>query len=65
MRTDSPPLALPDVFAEIPDPRPQRGQLAPLAAVLTRVATARLCGARSLGPEDAWARRLLTLAREP
>jgi len=54
MRTDSPPLALHDVFAEIPDPRPQRGQLYPLAAVLTMVATAMLCGARSLAAIAAW-----------
>ena len=54
MRTDSPPLALHDVFAEIPDPRPQRGQLYPLAAVLTMVATAMLGGARSLAAIAPW-----------
>jgi len=48
MRTDPPPIALFDVFSEIPDPRQQRGKVYPLAAVLTMVATAMLCGARSL-----------------
>ena len=49
MRTDPPPISLSDVLSEIPDSRHQRGKLYPLAAVLTMVATAMLCGARSLG----------------
>ena len=49
MRTDLPPISLSDVLSEIPDSRHQRGKLYPLAAVLTMVATAMLCGARSLG----------------
>jgi hypothetical protein len=37
-----------DALAQIPDPRHARGTVYPLAAVLTLVATALLCGCRSL-----------------
>ncbi len=37
-----------EVFSRIPDPRHRRGTVYPLAAVLTLVATAMLCGCRSL-----------------
>jgi hypothetical protein len=48
MRMEPAACSLYDVFSEIPDPRHRRGQLYPLAAVLTMVATALLCGCRSL-----------------
>ena len=54
MRTDTAPLSLYDVFSEIPDPRRPRGRLYPLAAVLTMIATALLCGARSLAAIAEW-----------
>lgn len=54
MRTDPAHRSLYDVFAEIPDPRRRRGKLYPLAAVLTMVATAMLCGARSLAAIAEW-----------
>ena len=54
MRTDSPSISLYDVFSEMPDPRHQRGKLYPLASVLTMVATAMLCGARSLAAIAEW-----------
>jgi DDE_Tnp_1-associated/Transposase DDE domain len=37
-----------DLFSQIPDPRHRRGTIYPLASVLTLVATAMLCGCRSL-----------------
>ena len=45
-----------EVFAEIPDPRHRRGTVYPLAAVLTLVATAMLCGCRSLAAIAQWGR---------
>ena len=54
MRTDPTPRSLYDVFSTIPDPRHCRGKLYPLAAVLTMVATAMLCGARSLAAIAEW-----------
>jgi hypothetical protein len=53
MRTD-PPLSLFDVFSEMPDPRHAQGKLYPLASILTLVATAMLCGARSLAALAEW-----------
>jgi DDE_Tnp_1-associated/Transposase DDE domain len=43
-----------EVFAEIPDPRHRRGTIYSLAAILTLVATALLCGCRSLGAIAQW-----------
>lgn len=54
MRTDAVPTSLYDVFCEIPDPRRRRGRLYPLASVLTLIATAMLCGARSLAAIAEW-----------
>jgi hypothetical protein len=54
MRTEPGPLSLYDVFSEIPDPRHRRGRVYPLAAVLTLVATAMLCGCRSLAAIAQW-----------
>jgi hypothetical protein len=54
MRTEPKPLSLYDVFSEIPDPRHRRGRVYPLAAVLTLVATAMLCGCRSLAAIAQW-----------
>jgi hypothetical protein len=45
-----------EVFAEIPDPRHRRGTIYPLAAVLTLVSTAMLCGGRSLAAISQWGR---------
>ena len=44
------------VLAEIPDPRHRRGTVYPLAAVLTLVAAATLCGCRSLAAIARWGR---------
>jgi hypothetical protein len=43
-----------EVFCEIPDPRDRRGTIYPLAAVLTLVSTAILCGCRSLAAIAQW-----------
>jgi hypothetical protein len=45
-----------EVFAQIPDPRHRRGTIYPLPAVLTLVATAMLCGCRSLEAIAQWGR---------
>lgn len=45
-----------EVFAEIPDPRKRRGTIYPLPAVLSFVATAMLCGCRSLAAIAQWGR---------
>jgi DDE_Tnp_1-associated/Transposase DDE domain len=45
-----------EVFSEIPDPRHRRGTVYPLASVLTLVATAMLCGCRSLAAIAQWGR---------
>src|SRR5215218_6547972 len=42
------------VFAQIPDPRQRRGTIYPLPAILTLVATAMLCGCRSLAAIAQW-----------
>jgi hypothetical protein len=42
------------VFAEIPDPRHRRGTVYPLASILTLIATAMLCGCRSLAAIAQW-----------
>jgi hypothetical protein len=44
----TPPVALADCFASITDPRSRLGRRHPLTAVLTLIAVATLCGARSL-----------------
>src|SRR4051794_35558583 len=54
MRTDPAPLSLHQAFTEIPDPRRRRGKVYPLASVLTLVATAMLCGCRSLAAIAEW-----------
>ena len=54
MRTDPPPISLYDVFSELPGPRHQRGKLYSLTSVLMMVATAMLCGARSLAAIAEW-----------
>jgi hypothetical protein len=43
-----------EVFCEIPDPRDRRGTVYSLAAVLTLVSTAMLCGCRSLAAIAQW-----------
>src|SRR5437764_2780790 len=43
-----------EVFSAIPDPRHRRGTIYPLPAVLTLVATAMLCGCRSLAAIAQW-----------
>src|SRR4051795_8597620 len=48
MNTESTGGSLHEVFCQIPDPRDRRGTIYPLASVLTLVATAMLCGCRSL-----------------
>lgn len=45
-----------EVFSEISDPRHRRGTIYSLAAVLTLVATAMLCGCRSLAAIAQWGR---------
>jgi hypothetical protein len=45
-----------EVFSQIPDPRHRRGTIYPLPAVLTLVATAMLCGCRSLAAIAQWGR---------
>ncbi len=42
------------VFSQLPDPRHRRGTIYPLPAVLTLVATAVLCGCRSLAAIAQW-----------
>ncbi len=54
MSTEPAAGSLYDVFAEIPDPRHRRGTVYPLAAALTLVATAMLCGCRSLAAVAQW-----------
>ena len=54
MSTESTSRSLYEVFREIPDPRHRRGTVYPLAAVLTLIATAMLCGARSLAAIAQW-----------
>jgi hypothetical protein len=44
------------VFSEIPDPRRRRGKVYSLAAMLTLVSTAMLCGCRSLAAIAQWGR---------
>lgn len=45
-----------EVFAQIPDPRARRGMVYPLPAILTLLATAMLCGCRSLAAVAQWGR---------
>ena len=54
MSTESPDGSLYEIFRQIPDPRHRRGTVYPLASVLTLVATAMLCGARSLAAIAEW-----------
>lgn len=51
-----------EVFAQIPDPRHRRGTIYPLPAVLTLLATAMLCGGRSLAAVAQWGRDYNPLA---
>jgi hypothetical protein len=48
--------SLHEVFAQIPDPRHRRGTIYPLPAVLSMLATAMLCGCRSLAAVAQWGR---------
>jgi hypothetical protein len=54
MSTESPNRSLYDIFCAIADPRDRRGTVYPLASVLTLIATAMLCGARSLAAIAEW-----------
>lgn len=56
MSTESTRPSLYDVFCGIRDPRHRRGTVYPLASVLTLIATAMLCGARSLAAIAQWGR---------
>jgi hypothetical protein len=56
MNTESTGGSLYEVFCEIPDPRDRRGTVYPLASVLTLIATAMLCGCRSLAAIAQWGR---------
>ena len=56
MSTQSTDGSLYEVFVEITDPRHRRGTVYPLPAVLTLVATAMLCGGRSLAAIAQWGR---------
>jgi hypothetical protein len=56
MSKESTVSSLFEVFSEIPDPRHRRGTVYPLPAVLTLVATAMLCGCRSLAAIAQWGR---------
>jgi hypothetical protein len=54
MNTESTGGSLYEVFSRIPDPRHRRGTVYSLASVLTLVATAMLCGCRSLAAIAQW-----------
>jgi hypothetical protein len=54
MSTESTSGSLYEIFREIPDPRHRRGTVYPLASVLTLIAVAMLCGARSLAAIAQW-----------
>lgn len=56
MNTESTGGSLYEVFCGIPDPRHRRGTVYSLASVLTLIATAMLCGARSLAAVARWGR---------
>lgn len=62
MITESTTGSLYEVFGEIPDPRHRRGTVYSLASVLTLIATAMLCGARSLAAIAQWGRDYNDLA---
>ena len=64
MRTDLAPQSLYDILYEIPDPRDSRGRVYSLASILTLVATAMLCGCRSLGAIAEWGLNYNHLAPE-
>jgi len=55
--------ALPDFFAEIPDPRRGQGRRHPLAGVLAIAAAATLCGMEGYKAISLWANDLSQLAR--
>jgi hypothetical protein len=62
MSTESASGSLSEAFGAIPDPRDRRGTVYPLASVLTLIATAMLCGARSLAAIAEWGRNYNDLA---
>jgi hypothetical protein len=62
MNTQSTSGPLYEVFCGIPDPRDRRGTIYPLASVLTLIATAMLCGCRSLAAIARWGRDYNDLA---
>lgn len=64
MSTETSALSLYDVLCQIPDPRHRRGTVYRLASVLTLVATAMLCGRRSLAAIAEWGRHYNHLAPE-
>jgi hypothetical protein len=62
MSTETAALSLYEVFCQIPDPRHRRGTVYSLASILTLVATAMLCGRRSLAAIAEWGRHYNHLA---
>jgi len=56
MSTESTSGSLYELFCQIPDPRHRRGTVYSLASVLTLIATAMLCGCRSLAAIAQWGR---------
>jgi hypothetical protein len=62
MSTESPNGSLYEVFCAIADPRDRRGTVYPLASVLTLIAAAMLCGARSLTAIAEWGHNYNDLA---
>jgi hypothetical protein len=56
MSTELTTTSLYEIFRQIPDPRHRRGTVYSLPAVLTLVATAMLCGCRSLAAIAQWGR---------
>jgi len=62
MSTETATRSLYEVFCQIPDPRHRRGTVYSLASVLTLVATAMLCGRRSLAAIAEWGQHYNHLA---
>ena len=56
--------SLPEVFADIDDPRRRQGRRHPLPTVLAIATAATLCGARTYQPMAKWAHDLSQRARE-
>lgn len=62
MSTETKTLSLYEVLSQIPDPRHRRGTVYSLASVLTLVASAMLCGRRSLAAIAEWGQHYNHLA---